>query len=113
MILKYKTVYLNMSNVIDLSTWRPLEFCQAADIMKAVKKNKISPAVDKVFDWNSMKIGFNENSGYVYMFDDDYNTAMLFDGILQLVDNEGEILEEDEDKNKEKKPRKKKVVINI
>ena len=103
-----------MSNVIDLSTWRPLEFCLATEIMKAVKDDKISPAVDKVFNWSTMKIGFNENSGYVYMFDDDGNTAMLFDGILHLVDNEGEICEEENlEKNKEKKPRKKKLVINI
>jgi hypothetical protein len=87
-----------MSNVIDLSTWRPLEFCQAVDIMKAVKDDKLSPALEKVFDWNTMKIGFNENSGYVYMFDDDGNVAMLFDGVLHLIDDESNIIDEDEKK---------------
>jgi len=101
-----------MFDVLDLSNWRPLEFCQAVDIMKAVKDDKLSPALNKVFDWNSMKIGFNPYSGYVYMFDDDGNVAMLFDGVLELVDEEGDILE-DTSKEKEKKPRKKKVIINI
>jgi hypothetical protein len=103
-----------MSDVLDLSSWKPHEFCQAVDIMKAVKDDKLSPALNKVFDWNSMKIGFNPNSGRVYMFDDDGNVAVLFDEILQLVDEDGNILEDTTKlTEKEKKTRKKKVVINI
>jgi len=100
-----------MSNIIDLGTWKAREFCLVAEIIQAVKENKLSSGLDKVFDWNSMKIGFNENSGYVYMFDDDGNQAMVFDDVLYLVDNDGDIIKDD--KNKEKKVKKKKVIINI
>jgi hypothetical protein len=100
-----------MSNIIDLGTWKAHEFCLVAEIIQAVKENKLSSELDKVFDWNSMKIGFNENSGYVYMFDDDGNQAMVFDDVLYLVDNDGDIIKDD--KNKEKKVKKKKVIINI
>jgi hypothetical protein len=45
-----------------------------------------------------MKIGFNPNSGYVYMFDDDGNQAMVFDGVLHLVDDEANVIDEEKQK---------------
>jgi hypothetical protein len=82
-----------MSESIDLSSWCPREFCLAADIMYAVKENKISSVVEHDFDFKTMKIGFNDRSGYVYMYDDDLNQAMLFNGVMRMVDNDGDIYE--------------------
>ena len=94
----FKRVYLNMSDTIDLSSWRPREFCLATEIMIAVKNDKISSKLGRIFDWKTMKIGFNPNSGYVYMFDDDGNQAMIFDGVLHLIDDEANIIDEEKQK---------------
>lgn len=91
-----------MSAVLDLSSWKPREFCLAAEIMQAVKDDKTTPIVSKKFNWKSMKIGFNENSGYVYMFDDDGNQSMIFDGVLHLIDDEGNVIDEEKDKEENK-----------
>jgi len=83
-----------MSTPIDLSSWKPREFCLASEIMTAVKNDKMSSELERIFDWKTMKIGFNENSGYVYMFDDDGNQAMVFDDVLHLIDDEANIIDE-------------------
>jgi len=98
MFLSFKMLYLNMSDTIDLSSWRPREFCLATEIMIAVKNDKISSKLGRIFDWKTMKIGFNPNSGYVYMFDDDGNQAMIFDGVLHLIDDEANIIDEEVEK---------------
>jgi hypothetical protein len=87
-----------MSAPIDLSSWKPREFCLAAEIMIAVKNDKMSSKLGRIFDWKTMKIGFNPNSGYVYMFDDDGNQAMVFDGVLHLVDDEANVIDEEKQK---------------
>jgi len=83
-----------MSIPIDLSSWKPREFCLASEIMTAVKNDKMSSELERIFDWKTMKIGFNENSGYVYMFDDDGNHAMVFDDVLHLIDDEANMIDE-------------------
>ena len=83
-----------MSTSIDLSSWKPREFCLAVEIMVAVKNDKISSKLGRIFDWKTMKIGFNENSGYVYMFDDNGNQAMVFNDVLHLIDDEANIIDE-------------------
>jgi hypothetical protein len=83
-----------MSTSIDLSSWKPREFCLAVEIMVAVKNDKISSKLGRTFDWKTMKIGFNENSGYVYMFDDNGNQAMVFNDVLHLIDDEANIIDE-------------------
>jgi len=87
-----------MSDVLNFGTWKPREFQLAAEIMVAVKDEKISSKLGRIFHWKSMQIGFNQNSGYVYMFDDDGNQAMVFDKILHLVNDEGNIIDEEEKK---------------
>ncbi len=80
-----------MSQTLDFASWKYIEFIKVCELLDAFKNKKYSTLFDALFDSNSMKISFNQYSGYVYMHDDDGNCAMLLeDDIIHLVDENGE-----------------------
>lgn len=73
------TVYEN-----DLSVFGHLELTEVSNIFIAYKEGRITKLANDYFDFSTIKICFNDNSGNVFLSDSEYNTIMLSDGILDL-----------------------------
>jgi len=64
-----------------------------------IKKEKFSKKFAEIFDFKSLKIDFNSSSGNVYLYDDDCNCGMDVgnDGLIHLVDEWGNSIDEEEE----------------
>ncbi len=80
-----------MSQTLDFSSWKHIEFIKVCELLDAFKNKKYSTLFDALFNLDTMKISFNDRSGYVFMHDDEGHCAMLLeDDIIHLVDENGE-----------------------
>jgi hypothetical protein len=94
-----------MSNTyINLENWKPCHLKELTNLLNMIKKEQFSKKFAETFDFKSLKIDFNTDSGYVYLSDDDFNCGMDVgsDGLIHLVDEWGNPTDEEEEKADEK-----------
>ena len=66
--------------VIDFEGWGHMEIKEAMELLELYYK-------DNRYDFYPIKIGFNPNSAYVWLEDEDYNVYMELDGKLEQYFN--------------------------
>ena len=89
-----------MTTVLDFGSWKAREFNLVIHLLNKIKKKEYTAKFEHEFDWDTMKIGFNPNSGVVYLYDDNGNTGLdnySSDDLIHLVDNEGQSIDVDEE----------------
>ena len=100
--LKTNKCIFNMSNTyINLEKWKPCHLKELTNLLNMIKKEQFSKKFAETFDFKSLKIDFNTDSGYVYLYDDNCNCGMDAgsDGLIHLVDEWGNPTDEEEETN--------------
>ena len=88
-----------MTSILDFGLWKSREFYLVVNLLNKIKKKEYTAKFEHKFDWNTMKIGFNPNSGFVYLFDDNGNTGLdnySDDNLIHLVDDDGQSIDVEE-----------------
>lgn len=78
--LTCKEFNMNNIKIVDFNDWGYQEVKQAFKLLEAYINNKTAT---HFFDWSSFKICFNTNSGYVFLADNDFNSAMLDNDLIR------------------------------
>lgn len=78
-----------MSSPIDISSWQWPELVRASKLIQKVITNQVSSMFEKEFDYDSMKIEYNQETDSVYLSDKNGATGMIYNNIVYLVDING------------------------
>jgi len=78
-----------MSTPIDISSWQWPELVRASKLIQKVITNQVSSMFENEFDYDSMKIEYNQETDSVYLSDKNNMIGMVYDNIVYLVDANG------------------------
>lgn len=78
-----------MSTPIDISSWQWPELVRASKLIQKVITNQVSSMFENEFDYDSMKIEYNQETDSVYLSDKNNMIGMVYDNIVYLVDKNG------------------------
>ena len=78
-----------MSTPIDISSWQWPELVRASKLIQKVITNQVSSMFEKEFDYDTMKIEYNQETDSVYLSDKNNMIGMVYDNIVFLVDLNG------------------------
>ena len=92
-----------MHSTLDFTTWGSHEIFLLTELLTKLRERKLTDLLKERFDFNSMKIAFNEKYCMVYMYDKNGNLGShnhsidgwihLIDDQFQEIDGENEMIE--------------------
>jgi hypothetical protein len=84
----------------NLSRWKLHHYNLATILVNKLLNDEVSDNFKNIFHYESIKIGYNENTDFIYLYDNIVNYAMIYNNRIELVDEFGNIKEiQSEDKN--------------
>jgi hypothetical protein len=85
-----------MISILDFGPWKGQEFHLAINLLNKIKNKECTPLFEQTFDWNTMKIAYNNETEYVYLYDDYGNMGLdnnSFDNLIHLINSNGESID--------------------
>ena len=84
----------------NLSRWKLHHYNLATTLVNKLLNNEVSEDFRNKFHYESIKIGYNENTDLVFLYDNVVNYAIIHNNLIEIVDEFGNIKEtQSEDKN--------------
>jgi len=84
----------------NLSLWKLHHYNLATTLVNKLLNDEVSEDFRNKFHYESIKIGYNENTDYVFLYDNVVNYAMIHNNLLEIVDEFGNIKEiQSDDRN--------------
>lgn len=77
----------------NLSLWKLNHYNLAMTLVNKLLNDEVSEDFRNIFHYESIKIGYNENTDFVYLYDNIVNYGMIHNNIIELVDEFGLIKE--------------------
>jgi hypothetical protein len=84
----------------NLSLWKLHHYNLATTLVNKLLNDEVSENFRNIFHYESIKIGYNENTDFVFLYDNVVNYAIIHNNLLEIVDESGNIKEtQSEDRN--------------
>ena len=84
----------------NLSLWKLRHYDLATTLVNKLLNDEVSEDFRNIFHYESIKIGYNENTDCVYLYDNVVNYAMIHNNVIEIVNEFGKIKEiQSEDRN--------------